>query len=735
MKFDSPDSGEDKMIKKYVKQLHEWIRTLHWLWFGVPIIGLLTMSITGYLVILYGGKFVIDDEDFLLDAVTTIETKDGSVIAELYNERRYPVRIEQIPTHVQEAFVAIEDRRFYDHAGIDHKSVMRAIYKDLISFQKVEGASTITQQLVKNLALTNEKSWMRKTKEVMASIYIERKMTKDQILELYLNKIYFGQGLHGIEAAAQYYFSKTIADVSISEAALLAGIVKAPNGYSPEEHPDKALDRRNVVLGAMEDSGVIDADERIRQQQKALGLDIAEKNDNPAVDSYVDLVMKEAAHSHDLSIDELKRGGYRIIVHMDTDIQQVAYDHFQDDSLFPGSTDEVEGAFVMIDHKYGDVVAAIGGRAYEQGNLNRVTVDRQPGSVFKPLAVYAPALMTDEYTAYSMLPDQKESNPSYEVANADGQYAGSVSMYNAIVQSKNVPAVWLLNEIGIEQSKEYLDQLGMPIEDDGLAIALGGLSHGVSPLELVGGFRAFAQGGNAIQPQTISRIFDKHGDVYSEPTTNETKVFSEQVAWDMTEMLSYTVKHGTANVGNYDKALAGKTGSTEHPHAAGMYKDAWFVGYTPEYVSAFWMGFDHSSGEHYLTEGSRAPTEATKAILTAIDEQKDLASSFEKRAGVNDLQPPIELKQVTNVHGSFIFGGFSLIKGKIEWKAQDDDRIIYHIYEVQEEGDALVGEVEGGNSFVLDDISVWNPGFYYVVPYDGLTGIEGSPSEVVQLSF
>ncbi len=723
------------MIKKYMKQFSEWVRTLHWLWFAIPIIGLVTMSITGYLVILYGGKFVIDDEDFLLDAVTIIETKDGTVIAELYNERRYPVQIDQIPSHVQEAFVAIEDRRFYDHAGIDHRSVIRAIYRDLISLQKVEGASTITQQLVKNLALTNEKSWMRKTKEVMASIYIERKMTKDQILELYLNKIYFGKGLHGIEAASQYYFSKSISDVSIGEAALLAGLVKAPNSYSPEDHPEKALERRNIVLRAMEDSGVIDADERIREQHKVLGLKIAEKNEDPSVDSYVDLVMKEAAYAYDLSIDELKQGGYRIVVHMDADIQEVAYDHFQDDSLFPGSTDEVEGAFVMMGHEYGDVVAAIGGRSYEQGNLNRVTVDRQPGSVFKPLAVYAPALMTDEYTAYSMLPDQKESNPSYEVANADGHYAGEVSMYNAIVQSKNVPAVWLLNEIGIETSKDYLEQLGMPIEDDGLAIALGGLTHGVSPLELIGGFRVFAQGGSAIQPQTIMRIFDKHGEVYGEQSMNETKVFSEQVAWDMTEMLSYTVQHGTASSGHYEKALAGKTGSTEHPHATGMYKDAWFVGYTPEYVSAFWMGFDHSNDEHYLTEGSRAPTEATKAILTAIDEQKNLASSFEKRAGVNDLEPPIELKQVTNVRVSFIFGGFSLIKGKVEWTAQEDERIIYRIYEVQEDADALVGEVEGENSFVLDDISVWSPGFYYVVPYDGLTGTEGPASDAIQLSF
>lgn len=723
------------MIKRYVKRINEWIETVHWKWIVFPLIGLVVMSICGYLAILYGGKFVIKEEAFLLDAVTTVETEDGTVIAELYNEKRYPVKIEHIPIHVQEAFVAIEDRRFYDHSGIDQRSVMRAIFKDILSFSKTEGASTITQQLIKNISLTNDKSWMRKTKEVMASIYIERKMTKDQILELYLNKIYFGQGLYGVEAAAQHFFSKSIKDVSLSEAALLAGLIKAPNGYSPVDYPEKALERRNVVLQAMQDYGAIEADVRMREQDTALELDIKEEKLNAFADSYVDLVTKEAASEYGLSVDELKRGGYRIVVHMDTDMQQIAYEKFQEDHLFPGSTDEVEGAFVMMDQAYGNVVAAVGGRSYEKGDLNRVTVERQPGSVFKPLAVYGPALMLDEYNAYSMLPDEKEANPTYEVGNADGQYAGKVSMYDAIVQSKNVPAVWLLNDIGIKTSKTYLDQMNMPLEDDGLPIALGGLTHGVTPLQLIGGYRAFGQNGHAIQPLTIARIFDADGDLYKEQTIEETKVFSEQVAWDLTEILSYTVEHGTAQAGTYEKALAGKTGSTEHPHKAGMYKDAWFMGYTPEYVSAFWMGFDRSDEERYLTEGSRAPTVATKEILTEIDEEKDLVTEFTKPSSVKALEPPIKLDQVTGVDASFTFGGFSIIKGKITWDPLEDKRVKYKIYEMNEEGGTYIGEVAGESSYIIDRVSVWNPAMYYVVPYDPLTEIEGPASDPVQLSF
>lgn len=722
-------------IKQFMKQLYEWVGTLHYKWFIIPIIGLIFLTVAGYLVILFGGKYIVKDEDLLLDAVTTIETKDGTVIAEVYNERRYPVDVEHIPKHVKEAFIAIEDRRFYEHSGIDHRSIMRAIIKDVLSFSKKEGASTITQQLVKNISLTNDKSWMRKSKEMMASVYLERKMTKDQILGLYLNKIYFGRGLYGIEAASQYFFSKSIKDVTLSEAALLAGLVKAPNGYSPVDYPEKALDRRNVVLQAMQDHKVIDAEDRIREQEKSLGLNIQEQEEDPSVHSYVDLVMKEASSMYDLPVNELKRGGYRIVVHMDVDMQHIAYDHFQDDSLFPGSNDKVEGAFVMMDQAHGNVVAAIGGRSYEQGDLNRVTVKRQPASVFKPLAVYGPALMDDTYNAYSMLPDNKEANPTYEAANVDGQYAGEVSMYDAIVQSKNVPAVWLLNDIGIDTSKSYLEKMNISIEDDDLAIALGGLKYGVTPLDLVGGYRAFALGGSSIEPLTISRIFDADENVYKEQEMNENKIFNEQVAWDMTEMLKYGVQHGTASTGSYTKELAGKTGTAGHPTIDGMSKDAWFVGYTPEYVSAFWMGFDRTDEENYLTKGSQAPTFATKEILTAMDKEKDFASTFTKPDKVNELEPPIELAEVSNVRATFTFGGFSIIKGKVEWTGLDDNRVVYRIYEVTEDGDEYVGEVKGEDSYIVDSVSFWNPSLYYVVPYNPLTKQEGTPSDAVQLSF
>src|SRR5699024_10257538 len=218
----------------------------------IGIVSMLVLAFLGYMIILYGGKLVVKEEDFYLPSTTTIETVDGEIVGELFDERRYLVSIDEIPEHVLESFVAIEDRRFYSHSGVDFRSVFRAVYRDIVARSKVEGASTITQQLAKNLFLENDKTWMRKTKEVMAAIYLEREFSKREILELYLNKIYFGNGLHGIEAASRHFFSKSEKDLTISEGALLAGLVQAPNYYFPENHPERALEHRNIALRFMQ---------------------------------------------------------------------------------------------------------------------------------------------------------------------------------------------------------------------------------------------------------------------------------------------------------------------------------------------------------------------------------------------------------------------------------------------------------------------------------------------------
>ncbi|MFD2042750.1 transglycosylase domain-containing protein [Ornithinibacillus salinisoli] len=695
---------------------------------------ILLLGMLGYAFILFGGRLVVDEENLILDASTTIETKDGEIIGTLYHENRRPIAIEEIPEHVLQAFVAIEDKRFYDHAGVDFRSVVRAVYRDVIAMGKVEGASTITQQVAKNLFLYNDKTWMRKTKEVMASIYLERNFSKNSLLELYVNSIYFGHGVYGIEAASQEYFSKSASELTISEGALLAGIVKAPNGYSPIKHPGKALERRNLVLQAMEEAEMLTTENRLQEQGKTIGLNIQESKEKPWIDSYMDLVMKEAAELHQLSIDEMKRGGYRIIVNIDETIQQIAYEQFQNEQYFPGNTNGVEGAYVMMNHSTGEIVAAIAGRDYSLGDLNRITVKRQPGSTIKPIAVYGPAMMQEQYHAYSLIPDQLIDHNGYKATNADGKYDGIVSIYEAIMQSKNTSAVWLLDQIGISYAKDYLEKMNISIPDDGLALSLGGLREGITPLEMMEAYSSFVNHGKTVTSSTISRIYDNDQELIYQMSKQETEVFSPQVAWDMTQILASTVQDGTATSGYYPNALAGKTGTTQHPYVNGN-KDAWFVGYTPEYVSALWMGYDVSDKDHYLTGGSNYPTELTKQILSKVDNRKSLTKQFKIPENVRELPKPIKLPQIANIEAEITFGGLSLVKGKLTWTGSDDDRVVYRVYKDTPGVDERVGEVTGESEFFVNNIQLLQSDSYYVVPYDPLTMLEGDRSEKVELAF
>lgn len=692
------------------------------------------LALIAYTTILYGGKLIVDEDKLLVSPPTTIETTDGEIIWYLYDEFRLPVSLEHIPKHVQDAFIAIEDRRFYSHTGVDLRSITRAVYRDIVARDKREGGSTITQQLAKNLFLTNDKSWWRKIKEAMIALYLEREFTKEQILEMYLNVIYFGQGQYGVEAAANKFFHKSVDELTLEEGALLAGIIKAPNGYSPIDHPEKALERRNLVLETMEELDYITKEEMNQAVSKDITLNISTRKINPAHHTIADLAIKEAESLYGITMDELKAKRYRIVTSLDEEIQEIVYDQFQYDGYFPGNDKEtIEGAFVMIDAETGQIVAAQGGRRYERGNLNRVVEKRQPGSTFKPLAVYAPALESGKFTAYSMVPDKLEEWDGHEVRNYDNQYEGSVSIYDAIKKSKNTSSYWLLNEIGIPYAKQYLSEMGMNIEDKGLSIALGGLKQGVSPIELVEGYRTFVHKGETIQAHTILEIYNNENKLIVSAKPESKQVFSEQVAWDMTEMLKDVVRSGTAQAGYYPYELAGKTGSTQHSLAEGKTRDAWFVGYTPEYVTALWIGYDVSDENHYLTGGSSYPTQLTKKILTDMTERKKVAQTFTKPEGVKALSAPTELPEITDLVGSYAFGGFKILKGKLQWTGSNDKRVVYKIYERNGDEVKLIGEVTGEEQFIIDEFMLFKQRSYYVVPFDPFTEREGNRSNEISL--
>ncbi|MGM8212047.1 PBP1A family penicillin-binding protein [Virgibacillus sp. W0430] len=684
--------------------------------------------------IVYGGKLIVKDKEIVLPATSTIETEDGELLWELYEEYRKPVSLESVPLHVQNAFIAIEDRRFYSHGGVDFKSIIRAVYRDVLARSKVEGASTITQQLAKNLFLTNEKTWLRKTKEVMVSIYMEREFEKEEILELYINTIYFGQGVYGIGAASERFFSKQVDELSLEEGALLAGLAKAPNSYSPVEYPEKAKERRNVVLHVMGEMDMISKAEQKKAQESSVQLQITERKKHPSIDSYIDLVLKEMAEKYDLTIDQVKRGGYRIIVAMNPMFQKIAFESMQESNYFPGNNPGVEGAFVLTDHRSGRIVSVIGGRNYQFGDLNRINVKRQPGSAFKPIAVYGPAMMNGAYNPYTLIPDQLIDWNGYKAKNYDGKYAGSVSLMDAVTYSKNAPAVWLLQNIGVDYAKEYLQKMNITFEDSGLAIALGGLKEGVTPLQLSDAYQTFARGGSYIEGHTVLQIYSRTNELIAQAEPKTSNVFTEQVAWNMTEMLQQVVGTGTARKGVYKKELAGKTGSTEHPYAEGYYKDAWFAGYTPEYAFACWVGYDYSDKDHYLTTGSTAPVRLMKEILSEMDNQRSLQAGFIKPDGIKAVESPIKLSKVTNVKATYIFGGLSIVQGKLTWEAASDNRVVYRIYKVKKGIDERIGEVSGKTEFIVENVSLFNKSQYYIVPYDPLTKLEGPQSDFVVMT-
>ncbi|QGH35701.1 PBP1A family penicillin-binding protein [Gracilibacillus salitolerans] len=721
-------------IKQLFQSLWSWIKRYKWL--SIIVSSMFLLAVLGYLFIIFGGRFVFDERAVILPTASKVVAEDGTVLGKLYTENRDYVTLEQIPDHVEEAFIAMEDQRFYEHAGISLPAVARAVYRDILAMSKVEGGSTITQQLAKNLFLANDKTWMRKTKEVMASVYLERNYTKSQILELYLNQIYLAHGVHGVGTAADYYFGKDVEELSIEEGALLAAMVKAPNSYSPHHDLEEAKQRRNLVLQQMGNEGNISTEQMLELQATEIKIEAQEEERDPWLDDYFAYVLEEVEITYDLSRDALKRGGYTVEVHMDPAIQKITYDQMQDSDFYHGSNDAVDGSFVLMEQETGQLKALIAGRDFQLNEMNHLLTKKQPGSVMKPLAVYGPAMQLGKYQPYDMIPDRDiEYDDGYRVNNVNGQFDGEVSMFQAVVESKNAPAVWLLDQIGISYSKSILEKMKIDISDQGLAIALGGLETGITPIQAAEGYRTFISGGEWLEARSVRAVYNKDQVQVQPPGQTKESVYNSQTAWNMLRMLEGVTKDGTGTAGEYAKALAGKTGSTQHPERDGAVKDAWFAGITPEYVTTAWIGYENATAENYLTTGSEAATRLTKSILTEIDKRVPLTENFEQPDDVEDLPEPIQLPVINDLTASIQLGGFSLLQGELNWTPAEDGRIVYRIYERGEEEDHLIGEAEGQGNYTIDRINVFRSGEYYVVPYNPLTKQAGEPSNITSLEF
>ncbi len=549
------------------------------------------------------------DPTLILDAprALVIKDRDGNEVSLLGTEKRIPVKLEELQKHTVDAFVSAEDARFYSHRGIDLYRIFGAAWADIKAGSYVQGASTISQQLIKLSHLSSEKTLDRKIEEAFLAAELERVFDKDEIMEMYLNYIYFGGGCYGIEAASLGYFGVHASELTVAESAQLAGILKSPSAYAPHLDPDSSLKRRNVILGLMLKYGYLDRSEYDLACREECVLVNALPNERNAL---IDHALNEACGILGLSYDELMTSGLTIELAMDGAVMRKAEAIMSDDSYFP--TENAQAALIVIDES-GGIAAMIGGRGdYSPNNLNRASsIERQPGSLIKPILVYAPALELSGYSASTVLEDEPKSFGDYSPRNSDEKYYGRVTLRTAVTKSLNIPAVEVLEDVGISCAVGFAKTLGVSFEKEsiGLPLALGGFTHGVSPLEMAGAYSAFSRGGLYIEPKAVNRIADRNGSViYKRPISGK-RAMNEDNAFILTSMLQSVAQDGTGRrLKDYGLPLAVKTGTSIDESGV---RDAWCAAYSKEYTAVVWMGTDSSN------EGS-LPSSAVGGNNTAI---------------------------------------------------------------------------------------------------------------------
>jgi penicillin-binding protein 1A len=549
---------------------------------------------------------------------TLVYDINGKLVHEFYKENRSIVPLRQIPRPMVDAIISIEDRRFYTHWGIDPVRVMGALVSDIVQRRAAEGASTITQQLARNLFLTHEKTVTRKIKEAILAIRIEQTYTKDEILEMYFNQIYFGEGAYGLDAAAKVFFGKQVQQLTLPECALLAGLPRNPRDYSPRREPDRALRRRNLVLAAMLDNKRLTRSQYEAASEAPLGV-TKTRIDTKAAPYFMEMVRQYVEQRY--GSNQLYEGGLKIYTTLDIDLQMAAEEALEkrltglearnqykrtraalaelaakskkpEDPRTKAKTDYLHGAIVSLDPTNGQIRALIGGRDFNESNFNRaVQASRQPGSAFKPF-IYAAAI-DNGFSPTDVILDTPVSfkagdGTDWSPQNYDHKFRGPVTLRSALAHSVNVPAAKLLQKLGTGVVTSYARRMGVRSRlGNDLSLALG--TSEVNLLELTSAYGVFANQGIRVPPSYVLKIEDKNGKVLEQTRLTAEEVLSPETALTMTSMLSSVIENGTAAAAHalgLNVPAAGKTGTTDD------YSDAWFVGYTPSLVTGVWVGFD-----------------------------------------------------------------------------------------------------------------------------------------------
>ncbi|MFU1794000.1 PBP1A family penicillin-binding protein [Paenibacillus azoreducens] len=692
-------------------------------------------ALAGYLYISVNGErlYQANKDKITVHETSKVYDRNGDLMGELSLQKSDPVKSEEIPKLLKEAFVATEDKRFYEHSGVDLWSIGRAAVKDLIARSKVEGGSTITQQLARNIFLTRDKTFFRKATEVSIALALDRNLTKDEIITMYLNRINFGGQIYGIKEASKYYFGQSdLNKLELWQMATLAAMPKGPSKYNPVRNPDLSMQRRAVVLNLMAEQGYVTAEEAEHAKKVVYNYEPPKKKQN--YQNFMDYVMNEAEDVTNLSEDDLNIGGYKIYTTMDANAQKVLEKEFADASNFEKSKDDqiVQGSMVIMNQENGALVALLGGRDYERKGYSRVTNSRrQPGSAFKPIAVYGPALETGKFDMYSSLSNKKQCFGKYCPNNLHG-YSDSIGMADAITKSENIPAVWTLNQIGVKTGFDFAKKLGIQLTDadKNLSMALGGTSKGTNTLEMAQAYGAFANGGKLNQAFSIKSIVNSEGKAIYTHKDDPKQVMSENTAYQMTEMMQNVVQSGTGRKARISRPVAGKTGTTQSGISGNKSnRDVWFVGYTPELTAAVWMGYDNPDKNHLLRNSSGLSAAFWGKVMEQVVPNFP-AKKFKEPEKVKAPEPPPVEKTPLHVSGLIASYDPNTQTVSLSWDGTGNTNAYYRLYrkEASESSFQMIKDQISATS--ADDIAAaaGHTYEYYVTAVSSDTGEESDPS-------
>lgn len=542
------------------------------------------------------------------------------------------IKSKDIPDFVKDSFVYIEDKRFYEHDGIDRHRMVGAIVENLKSMRFKEGASTITQQLIKNTHLSNEKNLTRKFAEIRLAQDLEKAYPKDKILEMYLNSVYFGNNVYGIVKASKYYFNKSVQELTLDESAMLAGIINAPNAYSPDKNLEKCIKRRNMVLKALLDNKKIDNNEYNSAISKNIDLS---KIGLKSVDekSYADMVISEASEVLGLTNSQIKHSDIKIYTYLNSDKQNALLKSLQQAEAKTAAKKNAQKMAIAVNNYTGGVEAF-----YANTESNPYYLSRQVGSVAKPLVTLAPSFEQKLITPSTMILDEPTNFGDYSPSNIGDKYNGWITVREAISKSKNIPAVKLLNALNKDKIKSSLYEMDLIKANDeiNLNMALGIFESGLTIKQLTQGYMMLANGGEFKEAKFIKRIEDNQGRVLYEHKSKIKKIFEEDSAFLTTEILKDVVSVGTAKNFALNIPLAGKTGTVGKKNCPNN-SDALFCSYTPQETAVFWVFSDYDDLLSSNITGSTIPVILAKNYYNAIYKNND-AQDFKMPKTVTKLK-------------------------------------------------------------------------------------------------